>query len=89
MAKVKETRTLFVDNKTKPEDRVKTIFLQTGASLRPKLVTFFQIQIKAEIEEFIKVIFTLFQDKCVLEVYRSESHGEQPKKIRFCSTPEL
>ncbi|XP_048622281.1 ATP-citrate synthase alpha chain protein 1-like [Brassica napus] len=47
-------------------DKVKTIFLQTGASLAPEvcapLVATLPLEIKAEIEEFIKVIFTLFQD---------------------------
>ncbi|EFH68852.1 hypothetical protein ARALYDRAFT_888357 [Arabidopsis lyrata subsp. lyrata] len=47
-------------------DKVKTIFLPTGASLTPEicapLVATLPLEIKAEIEEFIKVIFTLFQD---------------------------
>ncbi|XP_048594219.1 ATP-citrate synthase alpha chain protein 1 isoform X3 [Brassica napus] len=47
-------------------DKVKTIFIQTGASLTPEvgapLVATLPLEIKAEIEEFIKVIFTLFQD---------------------------
>ncbi|KAI4368458.1 hypothetical protein MLD38_017014 [Melastoma candidum] len=47
-------------------DKVKTIFVPTGQSLSPEvvapLVATLPLEIKAEIEEFIKVVFTLFQD---------------------------
>ncbi|KAI4373837.1 hypothetical protein MLD38_011909 [Melastoma candidum] len=47
-------------------DKVKTIFVPTGQSLSSEvvapLVATLPLEIKAEIEEFIKVVFTLFQD---------------------------
>ncbi|KAJ1399816.1 Succinyl-CoA synthetase-like [Sesbania bispinosa] len=47
-------------------DKVKTIFIPTGVSLTSEniapLVATLPLEIKGEIEEFLKVIFTLFQD---------------------------
>ncbi|CAL5189012.1 unnamed protein product [Lathyrus oleraceus] len=47
-------------------DKVKTVFVPTGVSLTSKivapLVATLPLEIKGEIEEFLKVIFTLFQD---------------------------
>ncbi|XP_027341222.1 ATP-citrate synthase alpha chain protein 1-like [Abrus precatorius] len=47
-------------------DKVKTVFMPTGVSLTSEniapLVATLPLEIKGEIEEFIKVVFTLFQD---------------------------
>ncbi|KAG4947691.1 hypothetical protein JHK87_043698 [Glycine soja] len=47
-------------------DKVKTVFMPTGVSLTSEsiapLVATLPLEIKGEIEEFLKVIFTLFQD---------------------------
>ncbi|KAK4598010.1 hypothetical protein RGQ29_015501 [Quercus rubra] len=47
-------------------DKVKTIFIPTGVSLTSELcaplVATLPLEIKVEIEEFIKTVFTLFQD---------------------------
>ncbi|XP_062158793.1 ATP-citrate synthase alpha chain protein 1 [Alnus glutinosa] len=47
-------------------DKVKTIFLPTGVSITSELcaplVATLPLEIKVEIEEFIKTVFTLFQD---------------------------
>ncbi|CAK8537059.1 unnamed protein product [Lathyrus sativus] len=47
-------------------DKVKTVFVPTGVSLTSKvvapLVATLPLEIKGEIEEFLKVVFSLFQD---------------------------
>ncbi|CAJ1958299.1 unnamed protein product [Sphenostylis stenocarpa] len=47
-------------------DKVKTVFMPTGLSLTPEsiapLIATLPLEIRGEIEEFLKVIYTLFQD---------------------------
>ncbi|BAT93085.1 hypothetical protein LR48_Vigan05g040900 [Vigna angularis] len=47
-------------------DKVKTVFMPTGLSLTPEsiapLVATLPLEIRGEVEEFLKVIYTLFQD---------------------------